>query len=294
MVTVTALEDGKQNSVNTLAIRLKPATSTDPRFNNMDAADFGLPITDFPRNVVVSPLSLTAKEGATAQTFNVRLQTQPDANVMVPLEIVDESGNPDTSRATLSTQSLNFTTTNGTTAQVVTVTAVDDAVVNGNKNLKIRVKPAVSTSTSDVTYNGRDGADVALVVQDNDTIGIQVSLSSLPLEENGPAKTFTVRLQTQPTSEVTIPLDIVNANGDADESRMTLSVSQLVFTPENGTTAQTVTVTPVNDTDTNGTGTFKIRLKPAISADGNTADYHNRDASDVTVTITDDETAGGE
>jgi hypothetical protein len=255
----------------------------------MDATDLSLPIADFTRNVIVTPTSLTVKEGTTAKTFTVRLQSQPDAPVIVPLEIVDANGNPDTSRATLDKPLLNFTTSNGTTAQTVTVTAVDDALANGDANFTIRVKPALSSSSGDLSYNGRDGADVALVVQDNDTIGIQVSVTSLPLQEDGAAKTFTVRLQTRPTADVTIPLEIVNANGDVDQSRMTLSLSELVFTPDTATTAQTVTITPINDDLVNGTGTFTVRLKPAVEADSNAADYHGRDGADVTVTITDDD-----
>jgi hypothetical protein len=72
---------------------------------------------------------------------------------------------------------------------------------------------------------------------------------------------------------------------------VTISTSQLVFTPDNATTAQAVTVTPIDDVVVNGTGAYTIRLKPAMSADENTADYHNRDATDITVSITDNENA---
>ncbi len=285
-VTITAIDDGILNSVKDLVVRLKAATSTDPRFNNMDAVDVTVPIVDFPRNVVVTPTSLTAKEGLAAQTFKVRLQTLPDAIVTVPLELVNGSGNPDNSRATLSAQTLTFTPANGTTDQTVTVTAIDDAIVNGNANFTIRVGPAVSTSTSSTSYNGRDAADVALVVQDNDSIGIAVSVTSLPVPEGGGPKSFTVRLQTAPTADVTIPLEIVNASGDPDESRLTLSTAQLVFTPENATTAQTVTITPVDDAIENGTGIFSLKIKPAVSAD---TDYNGKDATDITLTISDND-----
>ena len=285
-VTITAIDDGILNSVNSLLVRLKPATSTDPRFNNMDAVDISVPIVDFPRNVVVTPTSLTVKEGLAAQTFKVRLQTLPDANVTVPLEIVNASGDPDTSRATLSTQTLTFTPTLGTTDQTVTVTAIDDSIVNGSASLSIRVGPAVSTSTSETSYNGRDAADVSLTVQDIDAIGIAVSVTSLPVPEGGGPKTFTVRLQTTPTADVTIPLEIVNASDNPDESRATLSTAQLVFTPENATTAQTVTVTPVDDNIVNGTGVFSLKIKPAVSADTN---YNGKDAADVTLTIADND-----
>lgn len=285
-VTVTVIEDQIQNSTSSVTVRLKAATSTDPRFNKMDGADVGIPIKDFPRNVVVSPTSLTVTEG-TSQVFRVKLQSKPKVDVVVPLELVNGDGQPDNSRATIDKTSLTFTSENGTTEQTVTVTPVNDQVVNGNATFTVRVKPAVSTGAADETYNGRDGADVTIALQDNDTRGIEVIPDTLTVQEAASPKTFTVRLKTLPTAEVRIPIEIVNGSDVVDNSRATISTAELVFTPENGTTAQTVTVTPIDDGIVNGTGTFKIKLKPAISADSNTTDYHDRDATDITLTILD-------
>jgi cyclophilin family peptidyl-prolyl cis-trans isomerase len=289
-VEVTALDDLIQNSSNSLTIRLKAATSTDLRFNDMNGRDVGLGISDNPRNVVVTPLTLTAKEGNAAQTFMVKLQTAPSADVTVPLDIVNAEGNPDTTRATLDKVQLIFTPANGTTEQTVTVSAVNDDVVNGNGTYKIRVKPAQSAGGATGTYHNRDGADIALTVQDNDVPGISVTPTAITAVEGGTAVTFLVKLDTQPSAEVTIPLELVDTNGTPDASRATLDVSQLVFTTENGTTSQTVTITAIDDALVNGNAAFKILLKPAISADGNTNSYHNRDGEDVNLTVQDNDT----
>ncbi len=53
------------------------------------------------------------------------------------------------------------------TAQRVTVTGVNDAFVDGNKNYTIVTAPATST---DPVYNPRDAADVSMENRDDETI----------------------------------------------------------------------------------------------------------------------------
>ena len=57
-------------------------------------------------------------------------------------------------------------------AQTVTVTGVDDAVVDGPITYTIVTAPAVST---DANYNTRDAADVLVTNTDNDMAGITVT-----------------------------------------------------------------------------------------------------------------------
>src|SRR5207344_1853599 len=183
---------------------------------------------------------------------------------------------------TVSPASLVFTPTNGTTAQTVTVTGVDDTVADGPITYTIVTAPAVSTDTN---YNTRDAADVLVTNTDNDTAGITETAATMPLTttEAGGTATFTVVLNTMPTAPVTIALSSTNA------TEGTVSPASLVFTPTNGTTAQTVTVTGVDDTVADGPITYTIVTAPAVSTDTN---YNTRDAADVLVTNTDNDTAG--
>jgi hypothetical protein len=64
----------------------------------------------------------------------------------------------------------------------------------------------------------------------------------------------------------------------------------LTFTPANGTTAQTVTVTGVNDFVVDGNQNYSIILSPAVSADPN---YNGVDPTDVSVTNLDIGNTGG-
>ena len=122
----------------------------------------------------------------------------------------------------------------------------------------------------------------------NDTFAIQKSPTGITVTptvgltttEAGGTATFTVALNTLPTATVTIGLT------SSDTTEGTVSPTSLTFTPSNGTTPQTVTVTGVNDTLLDGNIPYTIITAPATSADPN---YNNLNASDVSVTNTDNE-----
>jgi cyclophilin family peptidyl-prolyl cis-trans isomerase len=163
-VTVTAVEDFIRNTDENYTIRIKPADSTDFRFDGMDAPDVALRIQDNVPTIAVSPTTLTLTEGGGAGTFRVRLTAPPSpgATVTVPLEIVDSLGQQDITRATIQVSQVVLTDTSEVT---VTVTVVDDALDNGSGAYTIRLKPATST---DARYNNQDASDVSLTVLDNE------------------------------------------------------------------------------------------------------------------------------
>jgi hypothetical protein len=116
------------------------------------------------------------------------LNTQPTADVTIGL-----SSN-DTTEGTVLPASLTFTSSNWNTAQTVTVTGVDDQVVDGNVAYTIATAAAVSTDTN---YSGLNAADVTAINIDNDMAGITVSpTSGLVTTEAGGTATFTVKLNT--------------------------------------------------------------------------------------------------
>ena len=78
----------------------------------------------------------------------------------------------DATEGTVSPASLTFTAANWNVAQTVTVTGVDDALVDGD--VAYTIVTAAATST-DATYNGVNAADVAVTNTDNDVAGITVT-----------------------------------------------------------------------------------------------------------------------
>merc|ERR1712000_762224 len=97
---------------------------------------------------------------------------------------------------------------------------------------------------------------------DNDTAGITVSpTGGLATSEAGGTGEFTVVLDTQPTANVTIGLS------SSDTGEGTVAPTSLTFTGANWSTAQTVTITGVNDALVDGPQSYTIVTAPAASAD---------------------------
>ena len=90
-------------------------------------------------------------------------------------------------------------------------------------------------------------------------------------------------LNTQPTASVTIGLS------SSDTTEGTVSPTTLTFTTANWNSAQTVTVTGVNDAVADGNQSYTIVTAPASSSDPG---YNGLDPADVSVTNTDDDAAG--
>jgi hypothetical protein len=96
-------------------------------------------------------------ESGTTDTYSVVLNTQPTADVIVTLN----GGTQLTTSAT----TLTFTAANWNVAQVVTVTAVDDAVAEGNHTGSI----FHTVTSSDANYNGLAIAPLTVAIADNDS-----------------------------------------------------------------------------------------------------------------------------
>ncbi len=107
--------------------------------------------------VTIVPTTLDVVEGGTA-TYTVKLDTIPTADVAV------EITSSDTGKATVLPETLTFTTGNWQTAQMVTVTGVEDADTTNDT-----VTLTHSATSTDTDYQGIMIAGVTVTVNDNDT-----------------------------------------------------------------------------------------------------------------------------
>src|SRR5215467_12341641 len=114
----------------------------------------------------ITPTSgLVTSEAGGLASFDVVLKSQPTADVVIPV------ASSDTTEGTVAAAGLTFTAANWSVPQTVTVTGVDDAVMDGD--IVYGVTLGVP-STGDPLYAGIDPADVSLTNTDNDVAGIQV------------------------------------------------------------------------------------------------------------------------
>ena len=168
-----------------------------------------------------------------------------------------------------STTTLTIAAGGTTSTGLVTITSEDNAVASGRKQVRVSAMAAGGHGVA-------NPADATLIIRD-DELGLDESAASGPVTEGGGTATFTVALQTQPSAAVTVTVTSL----DATEGRV--EPSSLTFTTQNWETAQTVTVTGVDDNLHDGDVTWQVRLDPS-SGD---PDYDALDPVDVDVTTTD-------
>ena len=112
---------------------------------------------------VISAISGSTTEAGGTATFTVKLNSQPSADVSIAIS------SSDTTEGTVSPSSIIFTSSNWNTEQTVTVTGVDDSVVDDNVTYNILIGP---TTSSDVNYNGQDVGNIELINFNDDVAPI--------------------------------------------------------------------------------------------------------------------------
>lgn len=179
---------------------------------------------------------------ATSNTFTVSLTAQPPGNTTVTLS------HGDVGAISVTPSSLTFTRSNWSIAQQVNVTGVTDMDM-ANESVPITVSGSGMTSRT-VTAN----------VVDDDTQSVQMTPSNRTITE-GSNGTVSVRLSFQPASNVTVTLTSSNL------SAATANPTTLMFTSTNYDTAQTVTITGVQDANlTQESATITASSSGAASA----------------------------
>lgn len=268
--TVTSKADG------TLKVEIRPNTGATALYVSglavqQLAASPGFEIKQTGGNTIVS-------ETQTTDTFTVKLNSQPGSNVVIDVR----SGN--TGEATVDKSSLTFTPTNWNAEQTVTVTGVDDSTVDGNQTHTMTL--SIDDAQSDDVYDPLPDQTISVTTTDDDTAGFTVTETGggTTVAETGTTDTFSVQLSAQPTSNVVLSV----TSGDTGEA--TVNVSTLTFTMANWNTAQTVTVTGVDDPAIDGSQTTTVTVS--------VVDAQSHDSFDplpdqtVSVTTTDDDVAG--
>jgi alpha-tubulin suppressor-like RCC1 family protein len=218
---------------------------------------------------------LITSESGGSDSFSMVLLSEPGADVIIDISSADLT------EGRTSSYSLTFTAANWNSAQVVTVTGVDDLSVDGDQTYTILTSAADS---GDQEYNGLDPSDVVVINSDDDVAGFTFSLAEeLVTTEAGNDDSFTVVLDSEPTENVAISFS------SSDLTEGSIGSSIFTFTSSDWNTAQTVTIAGVDDAVDDGDQTYSIISAAAVSDDEN---YDGFDAVDVLVTNTDDDTAG--
>ena len=180
--------------------------------------------------VSVAPVAGAVDEGAPAQ---FRLTRTGDTSSSLAVTVTTaETG--DTISGTAPT---SFTIRSGQEEGILDVATADDGVIEDDSAITVTV--AAGTG-----YVPGDPASAEVVVRSDDAVGITLSPASLTVNEESSAS-YTVVLDAQPSANVTVTI-----TGQSGTDVSINPTTPLAFTSSNWNTAKRVTVSAVDDTDT--------------------------------------------
>lgn len=267
-ITVSAVDDfageGPHDDTITHSV-----TSGDLDYEGLAAASVPVNITDDDVPAIIIQQSAggtTVAEGGATDSYEVFLSALPAQDVGVTLSHGAE--------VSLSATSLTFTAANWDQAQVVTVTAVDDAMAEGAQMATI----SHQSSSADAGFDGLT-AEVSVQVGDNDAAGVILSKTTASVTEGGAGDSYTVQLNSQPFGDVVVTL--------APSAQVSTGSTEIVFNAVNWNLAVTVAVSAVDDAvDEPSPHSGAIAHSVTAASDAN---YDGITVADVAVSVTDDD-----
>ncbi|EAW35793.1 DUF4347 domain-containing protein [Lyngbya sp. PCC 8106] len=274
-VTVTGVDDSVVDG-DVEYIVSSTVSSQDANYNGFQLEDITL--TNQDNDVVgitlIPPIEPITTEEGDSVNFEFVLNSQPTADVIIELE------NLNSDEGIISAEILTFTPENWNNSQIVTVTGVDDDIVDGDVEYRINT----TVVSNDLTYDDFDLADINLTNLDNDEGGIFVTpIDGLTTTEAGDIATFEIVLTSEPTADVRLDLNSSNPNEGS------ISISEVIFTPENWDVSQIVIVTGVDDDIADGDLSYSIITDTTVSND---PIYNGINPADVSLVNADNETPG--
>ncbi|MBE7440482.1 MAG: hypothetical protein HS115_18675 [Spirochaetales bacterium] len=283
-IQVAAVNDGNASGLQSLEIT-HSVSSTDSNFSALSVRSVTVLYTDDDVAAVsVDELgSVAVTEAGANDTYSLVLTSEPLATVTVTVQGGTQLEVNGGSTANLTFDAACPGPNCWSTPQIVTVSAVDDAIAEGAHSGTI----THSVSSAQVAYNGIAVNQVSVSIVDNDSAGVSIAESSgnTSVTEGGVSDGYTVVLTSQPTASVQITLTAdaqTQINGSSSATLTfdtTCPGSQCWYTP------QIVYVDAVDDGTVEGAHAGTI-THAASSSD---AFYHGTGIAAVNVSITDND-----
>ncbi len=195
-ITVTGLDDLVDDGDIGYSVVTGSATSFDVAYNGLNPSDVSVVNVDNDTaGISVTPGSgLSTTEAGGTATFTIVLQSQPTADVSIGL------ASSDLSEGTVSPSVAVFTAANWNSPQTITITGVNDTIVDGTIAYSIITSAATST---DASYSGLDASDVSVSNVDDD-VAVGPKVSVLTIGDGTPQRSLIRSVTLAFDSEVTI------------------------------------------------------------------------------------------
>jgi hypothetical protein len=302
VITVMAEDDGLIDGPRIRLITHSVA-SDDPDYNNIAVRDVAVKVFDN-REVVtitsdqagVQPItSLTVAEGGGEVTYWMSLASlPPDSFLGTWVQIEDPAGqvrvfNPNNELGEGGENIWVFNTSNWNQSQPVHLTAIDDEVPEGPHQTEL-IHTVIDTSDlSQPVVLGQQFLTVHIIDNDLGSVVITETGGGTQVTEGGATDTYQIALLPAPAESVEITVTADSQVEVSDDDGGTF-VSTLVLSFTDGT-PQTITVRAVDDQIAEGTHTGTITH--AVTGTVHDTMYPTTLViPDVTVTITDNDSAG--
>ncbi|MEM1292317.1 MAG: DUF4347 domain-containing protein [Cyanobacteria bacterium P01_H01_bin.162] len=196
-------------------------SSSDSQYANLDVADVDVAI--FEDDAAGIRIRSTGRDTAVVEsgasdTYSVVLESEPLAPVTVNLLAPDD--------VTLSNQTLTFDASNWDQVQTVTVSATQDDIDKGDRDITIRH----SVTSADTFYSSLTLPSVTVNITEDDQAGVTIAETGADTEVTIGDKAgdnFSIQLGSRPTSNVTVTF-----TGAEGESLEELEIEALEITPD--------------------------------------------------------------
>ena len=274
-ITVTGVADTLVDGDQSYSIDLS-ASSDLSGYNNVTSSIAATTSDVDEANLSISTASNAVTEASATVTFTVTQSAPATVDTQVEYQITGTASAGSDYTGSLSGTAVIAA---GATSSSFSRQILHDLVAEGDETLIVTLT-SISAGVSSVSIG--TPSSVTVTIRDNDDPGLSVSVSSLTLTE-GASSSFTVVLDTQPEADVTV--NLISSDSDASEGR--LSASRLIFTAGNWNTAQTVTLSAVEEDVADEDQSYTISLTAS-----STDDAYDTLTSSIAVTTTDNDIAG--
>ena len=212
---------------------------------------------------ITPPVTQVTTEAGGYVEYSMVMTTEPTEDVFVGCQLSD------TSEAICSSY-VTFTSSDWNVSRNYRITGKNDYEIDGNKTYEVTFS---HYTKNDSPYSGTE--KFTLINTDDDTQKVVVNPpNGLYTFESNTTATFSVVLQSAPTSDVNISL----ISSDINES--VIDKSLLTFTPSNWNDEQVVTIAGVDDNGSlDGAKSSIIFLDTVVSSDINFSGYDPIDVS---------------
>jgi Domain of unknown function (DUF4347)/Concanavalin A-like lectin/glucanases superfamily/PA14 domain/RTX calcium-binding nonapeptide repeat (4 copies)/Calx-beta domain/WD40-like Beta Propeller Repeat len=154
---------------------------------------------------------------------------------------------------------LNLVIPEGETTAIIPILPINDNLKEQQETVTINLTQGQGYQLNNVNQTATinlvddESASIKLAnVVDPDNNTFSDSFGTIITDEDGNSQIFGIRLNSQPTANVTINLKNI------DQTESSLSVTSLTFTPDNWNQYQSIKVTGVNDLEIDGDFTYTI------------------------------------